>query len=74
MSMSRLSAIRRESARRVLWDMREEHLPHLMEDHTCYVGPVVRELVERAGWTYDSYFLAVFFDNRDLLTEIGEGA
>lgn len=74
MGMSRMDEVHRDTTRAILWAMREELLPHLMEDHQCYVGPVVREMVERAGWTHDSYFLAVFFDNRGLLTDVGEGA
>jgi hypothetical protein len=74
MGKKELSEIRRDSARRILWGDREMILPHLMEDHSCYVRPVVEEMVARSGWTYDSYFLACFFDSRELLVEQGTEA
>ncbi len=64
----------RETAQRILWDDREVLLPHLMSHHSCPVGAVVRVMCEDAGWSYESYFLAIFFDHRDLITETGPAA
>ena len=58
-----------ESARRILWGDREVLLPHLMEHQHCGVYAAVEELCETAGWTMDSYFLAILFDVEELLVE-----
>lgn len=60
--------------RAVLWTDREVILPHLQRCSGCPVRDQVEEMCHKAGWTYDSYFLAAFFDHEGLLTEIGEGA
>jgi len=74
MGMNKSAARRiQASARQVLWGDRALILPHLMLDHSCGVVDRVREVCELAGWTYDSYFLAIFFDHKDLITEVGEG-
>jgi hypothetical protein len=72
---SNKSAARRiqASARRVLWGDRALILPHLLHDHSCGVAGRVQEVCELAGWTYDSYYLAIFFDHKDLITEVEEG-
>lgn len=59
----------RESARRILWGDRESLLPHLLEHRGCGVYDAVLELCETAGWTMESYLLAVLFDVQELLVE-----
>jgi hypothetical protein len=60
----------RESARRILWGDRESLLPHLLEHRDCGVFPVVEQLCETAGWTLESYVLAVVFDSDELIVEV----
>jgi hypothetical protein len=60
----------RESARWVLWNDREDILPHLMEHRDCGVYPVVQVLCYDAGWTFDSYLLAALFDSKELIVEV----
>jgi hypothetical protein len=66
----RKSDDRRTRARAVLWGDRELILPHILEHRDCGVFPVVQVLCHDAGWTLDSYILAVFFDVEELLTEV----
>jgi hypothetical protein len=61
---------RETRARAVLWGDREPILPHLLEHRDCGVFSVVQVLCYDAGWTLDSYILAVFFDREELLTEV----
>jgi hypothetical protein len=60
--------------RAILWDDRAVILPHLAHSEPCGVTAAVVALCQLAGWTYDSYYLAIFFDHSGLLTETGEGA
>jgi hypothetical protein len=60
--------------RAILWDDRAIILPHLAHAEPCGVRAQVVIMCQRAGWTYDSYYLAIFFDHPGLLTETGEGA
>lgn len=59
----------RESVRRILWEERESLLPHLFEHRGCGVYDTVVGLMLTAGWTLESYLLAVLFDLEDLLVE-----
>lgn len=63
------TGIVRDSARRVLWHLRESNLEHLYHLE-CSVKDVIRGLVDEAGWTQDSYFLAAFFGLEELLVEV----
>ncbi len=56
-------------ARADLWREREDYLPHLIEHH-CPATHALHALCATAGWTVDSYVLAVFFDRADLLVEV----
>lgn len=56
-----------EAARQTLWEDRELILPHLTRGHECPTAAVVQELCRSAGWTYNSYYLAVLFDHDGLL-------
>jgi len=60
----------RESARRILWDDREQLLPHMLEHRGCGVWDAVQELCATAEWIPESYVLAVLFDARELVTEV----
>jgi hypothetical protein len=60
----------REAARRILWDDREAILPHVLEHRDCGVYQVVQVMCYDAGWTLDSYLLAVLFDRDELLVEV----
>jgi hypothetical protein len=59
-----------ESARRILWSDRESLLPHLIEHRTCGVFSAVEELCATAGWTLDSYIVAIFFGYKELIVEV----
>lgn len=60
----------RDAARRILWTDREVLLPHILEHRDCGVFQVVQVMCHDAGWTIDSYVLAVVFDSEDLLVEV----
>lgn len=60
---------RQELARRVLWDDREMYLPHLFRK-CCGIAVPIEGLCETAGWTFESYLLAAFFDTAELLVEV----
>jgi len=60
----------REAARRILWADRASLFPHLLEHRHCGVFDAVMEMCQTAGWTGESYILAVLFDHEGLLTEV----
>lgn len=60
--------LRRDAARGVLWGEREVLLPHLL-GHSCPIVTKAEELCIRAQWTYESYLMAVVFDDESLIVE-----
>lgn len=59
----------RELARHLLWNDREMYLPHLFRK-CCGIAVPIEALCETAGWTFESYLLAAFFDTAELLVEV----
>jgi hypothetical protein len=57
-----------ERARATLWEERELIVEHVFE-HQCAVGVAVRHLCEQAAWDYETYLVAIVFDERSLIEE-----
>ena len=58
----------RDYGRQLLWAGREEFLVHMLEP-PCPIRAAIEIACRKAGWDYESYFLAAMFDDRSLIEE-----
>ena len=60
----------KEYGRELLWSGREEFLVH-MTGPPCVISSALKLACLKAEWDYESYFLAVLFDDQSLIVPLG---